>query len=110
VGRVITETVSGRVATSQRKGFAKLLYRLKSGDVLIVTKLERLGRNAMDMRATVKQLKAAGVRMYCLALGSVDLTSLASKMMIQIINAVAEFERDLLIELTNSGIKVLAYC
>lgn len=104
-GRVITETVSGSVAASERKGFSKLLDRLESGDVLIVTKLDRLGRNAMDVRATVEHLEAAGVRVHCLALGGVDLTSAAGKMTMQVINAVAEFERDLLIERTNSGIK-----
>ena len=59
----------------------------------------------MDVRATVEQLEAAGVRVHCLALGGVDLTSPAGKMTMQVINAVAEFERDLLIERTNSGIK-----
>ena len=52
--RTITETVSGSVAASERKGFRKLLDKLESGDVLVVTKLDRLGRNAMDVRLTVE--------------------------------------------------------
>lgn len=104
-GRIISETVSGSVAAKERNGFAKLLDKLEAGDMLIVTKLDRLGRNAMDVRATVEQLEATGVRVHCLALGGVDLTSAAGKMTMQVINAVAEFERDLLIERTNSGIK-----
>lgn len=103
--RTISEIVSGSVAAKERKGFSKLLDRLETGDVLIVTKLDRLGRNAMDVRATVEQLAALGVRVHCLALGGVDLTSPAGKMTMQVINAVAEFERDLLIERTNSGIR-----
>lgn len=103
--RTIVETVSGSVTAKERKGFAKLLDKLETGDVLIVTKLDRLGRNAMDVRATVEHLETAGVRVHCLALGGVDLTSPAGKMTMQVINAVAEFERDLLIERTNSGIK-----
>lgn len=102
--RTITETVSGSVAASERREFSKLLERLEAGDVLIVTKLDRLGRNAMDVRATVERLEASGVRVHCLALGGVDLTSPAGKMTMQVINAVAEFERDLLIERTNAGI------
>ena len=51
--RVVTETISGSVATAQRRGFARLLDRLEPGDVLVVTKLDRLGRNAMDIGATV---------------------------------------------------------
>lgn len=103
--RTIVETVSGSVAAKERKGFARLLDKLEDGDVLIVTKLDRLGRNAMDVRATVEHLESAGVRVHCLALGGVDLTSPAGKMTMQVINAVAEFERDLLIERTHSGIK-----
>jgi len=103
--RIITETVSGSVVASERKGFAKLLDKLEADDVLIVSKLDRLGRNAMDVRTTVERLTALGVRVHCLQLGGVDLTSPAGKMTMQVINAVAEFERDLLIERTNAGIK-----
>ncbi len=74
------------------------------GDVLIVTKLDRLGHNAMDIRKTVEQLAASDVRVHCLALGGVDLPSPAGKKTMQVISAVAEFERDLLLERTHSGI------
>jgi putative DNA-invertase from lambdoid prophage Rac len=103
--RVVTETVSGSVPAMQRKGFAKLIDRLEAGDVLIVTKLDRLGRNAMDVRATVEMLAKDEVRVHCLALGGVDLTSAAGKMTMGVLGAVAEFERDLLIERTQSGLK-----
>ncbi|MFL9922622.1 recombinase family protein [Paraburkholderia fungorum] len=102
--RIVTETISGSVAAMERPGFAKLVDRLESGDVLIVTKLDRLGRNAMDVRATVERLAADGVRVHCLALGGVDLTSAAGKMTMGVLNTVAEFERDLLIERTQAGI------
>jgi putative DNA-invertase from lambdoid prophage Rac len=102
--RIITETVSGSVAASERAGFGKLLDKLEAGDVLVVTKLDRLGRNAMDVRATVEALTGLGVRVHCLALGGVDLTSPAGKMTMGVIAAVAEFERDLLIERTQAGL------
>jgi putative DNA-invertase from lambdoid prophage Rac len=102
--RVICETVSGSIPAMERKGFAKLVDRLEDGDVLIVTKLDRLGRNAMDVRATVERLASIGVRVHCLALGGVDLTSPAGRMTMQVIGAVAEFERDLLIERTQAGL------
>jgi putative DNA-invertase from lambdoid prophage Rac len=102
--RIVSECISGSVAADQRPGFAKLLDRLESGDVLIVTKLDRLGRNAMDVRATVDRLSEMGVRVHCLALGGVDLTSAAGRMTMGVLNAVAEFERDLLIERTQSGL------
>ncbi|OYY79046.1 MAG: resolvase [Sphingomonas sp. 28-62-20] len=103
--RVVEETVSGSTAARERQGFAKLMDRLEDGDVLIVTKLDRLGRNAMDVRATVEALATVGVRVHCLALGGVDLTSSAGKLTMGVINAVAEFERDLIVERTQSGLK-----
>lgn len=102
--RTIAETVSGSVAASERKGFRKLLDKLESGDVLVVSKLDRLGRNAMDVRMTVEALTELGVRVHCLALGGVDLTSAAGKMTMAVIAAMAEFERDLLIERTQAGL------
>lgn len=102
--RIVTETISGSVAATERPGFSKLIDRLEEGDVLIVTKLDRLGRNAMDVRATVERLAASGVRVHCLALGGVDLTSAAGKMTMGVIAAVSEFERDLLIERTQAGL------
>lgn len=102
--RMVAESISGSVAASERPGFSKLLDRLEMSDVLIVTKIDRLGRNAMDVRATVERLYEMGVRVHCLALGGVDLTSAAGKMTMGVLCAVAEFERDLLIERTNAGL------
>ena len=70
-----------------------------------MTKLDRLGRDAIDVSATVKALAEMGVRVYCLALGGADLTSSAGMMTMNVLNAVAQFERDLLIERTQSGLK-----
>lgn len=102
--RVIEETIPGSVAAKERPGFQKLLERMESEDILIVTKLDRLGRNAMDVRQTVEHLASNGIRVHCLALGGVDLTSPAGKMTMQVLGAVAEFERDLLIERTQQGL------
>lgn len=103
--RVVTETVSGSVAAMERKEFRRLVDRLERDDVLIVTKLDRLGRNAMDVRSTVEALAVEGVKVHCLALGGVDLTSAAGKMTMGVIAAVAEFERDLLVERTQAGLR-----
>lgn len=102
--RIVVETVSGSLAAAERKGFAKLTEKLEADDVLIVTKLDRLGRNAMDVMGTIKALDSAGVRVHCLQLGGLDLTSPAGKMTMTTLAAVAEFERDLLIERTQAGL------
>lgn len=102
--RIITETISGSMPTSRRKGFTRLLDKMEKGDVLIVTKLDRLGRDAIDVSTTVAKLEKMGIKVHCLALGGVDFTSSAGKMTMGVINAVAQFERDLLIERTQSGL------
>ena len=102
--RIVVETISGSVPAMRRKQFTRLVDRLEQDDVLIVTKLDRLGRNSMDVRSTVEALAERSVRVHCLALGGVDLTSPAGKMTMMVISSVAEFERDLLIERTQSGL------
>lgn len=102
--RVFADVISGSTPAMERKGFRKLLDKLDWEDVLVVTKLDRLGRNAMDVRATVELLAEMQIRVHCLALGGVDLTSAAGKMTMAVIVAVAEFERDLLVERTQAGL------
>lgn len=102
--RIVSETISGSTPVAQRPGFLKLLDRLEPEDVLIVTKLDRLGRDAMDVSSTVKMLAENGVRVHCLQLGGLDLTSSAGTMTMHILNAMAQFERDLLIERTQAGV------
>ena len=102
--RIITKVVSGSQEAMKRPGFSELKDKLEEEDMLVVTKLDRLGRNAMDVRSTVESLAAMGVRVHCLALGGVDLTSATGKMTMQVLAAVAEFKRDLLIERTQAGL------
>jgi putative DNA-invertase from lambdoid prophage Rac len=102
--RVVEESISGGVAVKDRPSFQKLRERMEEGDVLIVTKLDRLGRNMLDVCATVKLLDTMGVRVVCLQLGGADLTSPSARMTMQILSSVAEFERSLLIERTQSGL------
>lgn len=103
--RIITETLSGSVPAGQRPKFSELLIKLEKGDVLVITKLDRLGRNASDIRSTIDMLTKKEVRVNCLQLGGVDLTSSSGKLQFQVIAALAEFERDLIVERTQAGLK-----
>jgi putative DNA-invertase from lambdoid prophage Rac len=78
--RIVTETISGSTAIAQRRGFTKLMDRLEYGDVLILTELDRLGHDVIDVSSTVKALAEIGVRLHCLAIGGVDLASSAGTM------------------------------
>lgn len=102
--RIVEEKISGSVYAAKRPKFIKLLDRLEDGDSLVVTKLDRLGRNAIDVRRTIEMLAGKGVKVHCLALGSTDLTSASGKMTMTILSAMAEFERDLIIERTQAGL------
>lgn len=102
--RITTETISGSLPMARREGFGRLLDKMEKGDILVVTKLDRLGRDAIDVSTTVAKLEDVGIKVYCLALGGADLTSSAGKMTMGIINTVAQFERDLLIERTQAGL------
>lgn len=71
--------------------------------MLVVTEMDRLGRNAVDVMSTIERLGELSVRVKSLDLGDTDLTSAAGRMTTGILNVVAQFERDLLKERTKAG-------
>ena len=103
--RVIKEAVSGGLSSCERLAFNSLMRdELLGGDTLVVTRLKCLGRNAMDVVGTVEELAFMNIRVHCLAVGKADLTSADGKATMDVIAAVAEFERDLLVERTQAGL------
>ena len=55
--RIVAEQVSASIPATERDGFKSLLNKLETGDALIVTKLDRLGRNVVDVITTITQLQ-----------------------------------------------------
>lgn len=102
--RYVEEQVSGSVPASQRPGFVKLLDKLERGDTLVVTKLDRLGRDSIDVQQTVERFTREGIRLVVLQLGNLDLTSPAGELMVKMLAAVADFERALIVERTQAGL------
>jgi putative DNA-invertase from lambdoid prophage Rac len=98
------DTVSGKAHAAQRKEFGALIGKLRAGDVLVVCKLDRLGRDAPDVLSTIKSLGELKVEVVVLQLGKLDLTSSAGKLMLTMLAAVAEMERDLIVERTQAGL------
>lgn len=98
------EGVSGKVPAAQRPQFAKLLQQIRGVETLVVAKLDRLGRDEQDVGATIKMLAQRRIEVVVLQLGKLDLTSAAGKLMLTMLAAVAEMERDLLVERTQSGL------
>ncbi|TQK07005.1 recombinase family protein [Herbaspirillum sp. SJZ107] len=99
------EGVSGKMSAMQRPQFAKMLGQMRDGEKLVVTKLDRLGRDAQDIGATIKMLAGRKIEVVVLQLGKLDLTSPAGKLMLKMLAAVAEMERDLLVERTHAGLE-----
>lgn len=98
------ETISGKCPTAQRPQFQAMLGRIRKGETLVVTKLDRLGRDAVDVLSTVRLLAEKTIKVKVLQIGDVDLTSPAGKMHLTVLSAVAEMERDLLVERTQAGL------
>lgn len=104
---IYADTISGKVPASERPEFSKMLdtiQRMKTDKRLVVTKLDRLGRDAADILGTVRALEELGCAVRVLQLGDLDLTSAAGKLVLTTLSAVAEMERDILIERTNAGL------
>ncbi|WP_455918650.1 recombinase family protein [Ensifer canadensis] len=104
--RLLTDTISGSVPAMQREGFKKLIERMEEGDRVVVTKLDRLGRDSIDVQTTLKYLSdVKKVEVHCLALKGFDLSTAIGGMIMQVLAAVAQFEKDLIVERTKAGVK-----
>ncbi len=101
--RKVAETVSGGVGAFQRPEFTKLVDRLEKGDELIVAKIDRLGRDNIDVQQTILRLSDMGVRVTSLDLPAKDLTSSEGRLILQMFSAFAEFEKSRIAERTREG-------
>jgi len=97
--------ISGKTCASQRPEFSQLLDKIRDGETIVVSKLDRLGRDAVDVLQTVRLLASRGIQVIVLQLGKVDLASVAGKLLLTMLVAVAEMERDLLVERTQAGLQ-----
>jgi putative DNA-invertase from lambdoid prophage Rac len=97
--------ISGKTCAAQRPEFGNLLSKIRSGETLVVSKLDRLGRDAVDVMQTIRLLDDHKVKVIVVQLGSTDLTSTAGKLLLTMLAAVAEMERDLLVERTQAGLQ-----
>ena len=88
--------------TLNRPELDKLLSVLKEGDTLVVSKMDRLGRSASDIQILVKSLIEKGVEVNIINMGVVSNTPMG-KLMMNMMSAFAEFERDQIVERTQRG-------
>lgn len=93
--------VSGSVPAADRKGFSELLGYIRKGDVLHVASVDRLGRDALDVQATVRSLMSKGVAIEVLGLGRIGTG--AGELILAVLAQVADMERKRIADRTAAG-------
>ena len=100
--QVFEDRASG--AKADRPGLAEAIAYVRRGDTLVTWKLDRLGRSMAHLIETVRLLDARGVGFRSLTEG-VDTTTPGGTLVFHLFGALAQFERDLIRERTNAGLK-----
>ena len=98
--KIIEEAFSGK--TMERPKFRKLLNTLKEGDTLVVCKLDRFARTAIEGVQTVRELFERGIRVHILNMGLIENT-LTGNLILTVMLAFAEYERGMIVERTQTG-------
>jgi DNA invertase Pin-like site-specific DNA recombinase len=99
---IYTDVISG--VKSQRPGLDKALNYLREGDTLVVWKLDRLGRSIQHLIHTINSLLDKKISFKSLQ-ENIDTSTSGGKLIFHIFSALAEFERDLIQERTQAGLK-----
>ena len=100
--RIYQEKMTGTKAS--RPEFMKMLDALRAGDVLVVDSFSRLSRSTKDLLDVVERLTTAGVQLVSLK-ENLDTTTATGKLMLTMLSALSQFERDLIAERTVDGLK-----
>lgn len=100
--RIFEDRVSG--GKSERQGLSEALSFIREGDILVVWRLDRLGRSLKDLIEMVGRLEALGIGLQSIH-ESIDTSSSTGKLVFHIFGALAEFERNLIRERTQAGLQ-----
>ena len=99
---IFMDKVSG--AKTERPGLTKCLESLTSGDILVVWRLDRLGRSMRHLITLVEDLRSKGIGFRSLNEGAIDTTCASGELIFNIFSALAQFERRLIQERTKAGL------
>ena len=89
--------------STERPNFSKLLKILTEGDTLVVTKLDRFARNTVEGINVIQNLIDEGIKVNILNIGLIDKTTPTGKLILTVMLAFAEFERDMIVQRTSEG-------
>lgn len=95
--------VSGSIPAFQRPAFTAMMDQATEGDTIIVVAVDRLGRNAVDVLTIIEAFKARNIKLRVTMFDGVDLTSSTGKLLVTVMAALAEMEKNILVERTKAG-------
>jgi len=99
--KILEDRKSG--ARADRPGLTRLMETVREGDVVVIWRLDRLGRSLRDLLDLAARLEAEGVGLKCIQ-DNIDTTSSGGKFIFQVFGALAEFERNIIKERTQAGL------
>ncbi|TDB53952.1 recombinase family protein [Photorhabdus luminescens] len=99
--QIFEDKISGK--TANRPGLKRALKLLKKGDTLVVWKLDRLGRSVKHLVDLVSDLSERGIHFQSLT-DSIDTSTAMGRFFFHVMSALAEMERELIVERTNAGL------
>lgn len=101
---IYSDTITGSTRISRRPEFEKLRARLRQGDILVVWKIDRLGRSILDLIDTVFDLLERGVTVRSIT-DAVDSSTPMGRALIELLASVAELERENIRERVRAGMR-----
>ena len=99
---IFVDTASGTKA--DRPGLTKCLETLQAGDLLLVWRLDRLGRSMVHLVTLVEELQDRGIGFRSICDGAIDTTTASGELVFNVFSALAQFERRLIQERTRAGL------
>jgi putative DNA-invertase from lambdoid prophage Rac len=97
--------VSGSVSAFERKQFSLMCEKIRDFETVVVSRIDRLGRNAKDICEVIEYFTSRNIKLIVLQFGSLDFTSATGKLIYQVFGSIAELERGLILERQKSGIE-----
>ena len=102
IDKLFTEKMTG--TKKDRPELSRLLDQIREGDIIVIESLSRLGRSTKDLLSLLDTFKEKGANLVSLK-ESIDLNTPTGQLLITVLSAIAQFERDIIVQRTNEGLK-----
>lgn len=103
--RAIHEIISGKISAKDRPEFHKLIeYRMEHGDTLVITDIDRMGRDLIDIHNTIEHILEMGIKLVILSLPVSDLTKPEAMLILNMFSVFSQYERDKISKRTKNAL------